>query len=124
MGTAFGDIERLLGKPELLDPIDIGTNVYYGDIRILSSEAEGGVWLIEVEGGLHRGRDRFMGNKSVQIVCEGLLPGLSRNQTVGLLAEHGIKAVVRQPKRSIPSTRWRSRRVVLLAGSFRRNNQI
>ena len=101
-GTAFGDIEKLLGAPELIDPIDIGTNVYYGDIRILSSEAEGGVWFIEIEGGLHRGRDRFIGNKSVQIVSEGLFPGLSRNQTVRLLAEHGMRAVVRYPKGRIP----------------------
>lgn len=99
-GTVFGDIEKLLGRPELVDPIDVGTNVYYGDIRVLSSESEGGVWFIGIEGGLHRGRDRFIGNKSVQIASEGLLPGLSRKQTIRLLAEHGLKAEIREPKRS------------------------
>jgi hypothetical protein len=101
-GTKFVEIVKLLGKPQSVDLIDIGTNLYYGDIRILSSESEGGVWFIEIEGGLHRSRNRFIGNKSLQILSEGLLPGLSRKQTVRLLKEHGLKTEIRQPNRSIP----------------------
>ena len=63
-GTKFGDIEKLLGKPESVDLIDIGMNVYYGDIRILSSESEDGVWFIEIEDVTRKGRKTFVGNKS------------------------------------------------------------
>jgi hypothetical protein len=102
IGTAFADIEKHLGEPSSVDPINIGTEMYYGGIRILSSDREGGVWFIEIEGASRKGPQKFYGNKALQLVSEGLLPGLTRTETIRLLGEHGLKAVIRQPKRSIP----------------------